>query len=145
MDAPGKGLLKVVSILFIIFGALFIIVAALSIIGTQMMNSPQFAAALPAGTDPSQFNNKALLATSIILLAGSILDVIFGIVGIKKCKDPAKADFFFYAGIVLCGLTVISLYLGIITTGFSFTSLVGFILPALFIIGSLRYRKAATV
>jgi hypothetical protein len=140
LNAPAKGLLKTVSILFIVFGAIFTIFALLSLWGMSMLKTGGMGAV--PGVDMSMFNSKGLMASQILLLAGSILDIVFGIIGLKKCGDPEKEGFFFYAGVILCALSVIALYLDIITAGFGVTGLIRFILPILFIVGSVIHKKA---
>jgi hypothetical protein len=142
MKIPGKGLLKTVSILFIVFGVIFTLSAIISLFSISKMNSPDFASSLPAGVNPGMFDTKTMLVSALLLLAGSVLDIVFGIFGVIRCGNPDKAHFFFTTGVILCGLSVVSLYIGVITTGFNPTSLVAFVLPALYIIGSFRLGKA---
>lgn len=131
MNAPGKGLLKVVSILFIIFGAIATIVSLLALIGS---------AAITAYL--GDLGIVLILATAIMLIA-SVLELVLGIVGLKKCSDPAKAGFFIVTGIILCVLTLASMIMNIASAGFSAISLIGFVLPVLFIVGGAMNKKTA--
>ncbi len=131
MNAPGKGLLKVVSILFIIFGAIATIVSFLALIGS---------AAITAYL--GDLGIVLILATAIMLIA-SVLELVLGIVGLKKCSDPEKAGLFIVTGIILCVLTLVSMIMNIASAGFSAISLIGFVLPVLYIVGGAMNKKTA--
>lgn len=136
MNAPGKGLLKTVSILFIIFGAIATIVSLLGVLGSAVLTSVagEYGAAAVGGM---------LMIVTIILLIVSVLELVLGIVGLKKSGDPAQAQFFIVTGIILCVLSLASLVLGIIgETGFNPMSLIGFVLPVLYIVGGNMNKKA---
>jgi Ca2+/Na+ antiporter len=60
--------------------------------------------------------------------------------GIKKSGDPSKAMFFIVTGIILCVLTLVSMIMN-----FQVTSLIGFVLPVLYIVGGAMNKKAAAV
>lgn len=132
MNAPGKGLLKVISILFIIFGVIAAIVSVIALLGSAILTA--YAGGLGA---------IVMIATIVMLLA-SVLELIIGIIGIKKCNDPAKAGFFITTGIILCALTLVSLIMSIASAGFSATSLIGFVLPVLYIVGGCMNKKAVS-
>lgn len=132
MNAPGKGLLKVVSILFIIFGAIATIISLIAVLGAAALTA--YAGELAA----------VLMIGMILLLVVSVLELILGIVGLKKCGDPAKAGFFIVTGIVLCALSLLSIILTLTNGGtFDVTGGVGFILPILYIVGGSMNKKAA--
>ncbi len=133
MNAPGKGLLKVVSILFIIFGAIATIVSLFATIG------------LAAITAYVGDLGIILSISTIVMLIASVLELVLGIAGLKKCNDPAKASFFVTSGIALCVLTLAGLILSIASSAFSVTGVIGFILPVLFIVGGIMNKKAAGV
>lgn len=120
MDAPGKGILKVVSILFIVFGAIATIISLVALFGSALLGG-------------------LFVFAAILALISSVLELILGIVGFKKSSDPAQATFFIVTGIILCILTLISMIMY-----FQVTSLIGFILPVLFIVGGYMNRNAAT-
>ncbi|NLT97147.1 MAG: hypothetical protein GXW96_03165 [Christensenellaceae bacterium] len=131
MDAPGKTFLKVVSILFIIFGAIAVIVSIIALIGATVA-----AALIPLA--------GILIVGTIILLVVSVLELVLGIVGLKKCGDPSQANFFIITGIILCVLALVSLIFSIAAGGFNVTSLIGFVLPILYIVGGSMNKKAAS-
>lgn len=134
MNAPGKGILKVVSILFIIFGAIATVISLLAVLGSAALTS--------MGGDVGLALGGILMIATIIALLSSVLDLVLGIVGLKKCGDPSKAGYFIVVGIILCILSLISLVIGITNDGFSVVSLIGFVLPVLYIVGGSMNKKA---
>ncbi len=126
MNAPGKGILKVVSILFIIFGAIATVVSIFGLIGSAWLS----AATMGLG--------GILVVGMVIALLGSALELVLGIVGIKKCDDPSQANFFIVAGIVLCAINLVSMIMY-----FSVTGLIAFVLPILYIVGGIQNKNAA--
>ncbi len=125
MNAPGKGILKVVSILFIIFGAIATIFSIIALIGSSMVSS------VFGGL------GAILVVATIIALISSLLELVLGIVGLKKCADPSQANFFIVTGIVLCVLNLVSMIMS-----FSVLSLIGFVLPILYIVGGVQNKNA---
>ena len=77
--APGKTLLLVVSIIFIVFGALGIAFAAMGLAGTAALVTMMGAAA------------AFEIVYNVISLTVSIIMLITGILGIKKSSDTSKA------------------------------------------------------
>ncbi len=132
-EAPGKGLLKTVSILFIIFGAIAAIISLVAVLGSAALSTAGVAGAALGGI---------MLVAAIIMLIASILELILGIMGLKRSADPHKAGFFITTGIILCVITLIPLIISMSTGIFDFTSLIGFVLPALYIVGGVMNRKA---
>jgi len=130
MNAPGKTMLKVVSILFIIFASISLI---FSIIG--LVASAALTAYIPL--------SAIILVATIILLISSALQLVLGIIGLTRCGDPSKAGYFITTGIILCVLSFVSLILGISGGSFNFFSLISFILPVLYIVGGFMNKNAA--
>ena len=126
MNAPGKGILKVVSILFIIFGAILTVVSLVGLLGSAYLTAVSYGLA------------GILVVAMVIALIGSALELVLGIIGLKKCDDPSQANFFIVAGIVLCVLNLVSMIMS-----FSVTSLIAFVLPILFIVGGVQNKNAA--
>lgn len=131
MNAPGKGMLKVVSILFIVFGAIAVVISLIAVLGSAVLT------AYTGGL------GGIFLIGTILMLIVSALDLVLGIIGIKKCGDPSQAGYFIVTGIVLCALSLVSLIMSIASTGFDVTSFVGFVLPILYIVGGNMNKKAA--
>jgi len=130
MNAPGKGLLKTVSILFIVFGAIALVVSlfAVFVSAAATVYTGGFAA--------------ILLIATILMLIVSVLEFVIGIMGVKKSADPTKAGFFIVTGIVLCALALVSTIMSIAGESFSVTGLIGFVLPILYIVGGNMNKKA---
>jgi len=126
MEAKGKSLLKVVSILFIIFGAIATIVTIIGLVG---------AAALSAVTGGV---TGLLTIALIILVISSVGELVVGIMGLKKCGDTSKANFFIVTGIIFAVLALVSTIMF-----FQVTSLIGFVLPILYIVGGFLNKKSA--
>ena len=125
-SAPGKGLLKVVGILFIIFGAISIIVALLGIAGGLALSAI------------SGILGATLIVGTIIACLGGIMEFIAGIYGVRNCDKPEKATTCVVLGIIILVLSVISL----IVSSFSWTSLFSIALPILYLIGAFQNKKA---
>jgi hypothetical protein len=140
MNVRSKGLLKISSILLIVFGA---IAAAIPLVG--LIGAAKEIASLGglAGT---------LIAAMIMIFGIGMGELIVGIVGLKKSGDPAKGHFFTAAGVILCALSLASLVLSIADGSFGITilniqtgalRLIAFALPFLYIIGGLRFRTSS--
>jgi hypothetical protein len=139
MEAPGKGMLKVVSILFIIFGAIGVVASIISVVGVAAASS----LVAQMGDEAQAVMNAAMGAVGpiiivglIIAIVGCLLELILGIVGLKKCGDASQANFFIVCGIILCALQLVSMIMS-----FSVISLVGFVLPILYIVGGSMNKK----
>ena len=165
----GAGLLKVVSILLIIFGAISI-VSGFSSIGSGSMMANMF------GLDETGI--KYFSAVGMISIIAGIAELIFGVLGVKFCNRADKAGFLLIVGIIQIVITVFTtLYnkalapmadrvnqqildataamygvnvesampnASLLTNDFVLTA-IGFILPVLFVIGALLNRKEPKV
>jgi hypothetical protein len=138
MNAPGKGILKVTSILFIIFGALDIVLSLIGLAGSALLTS----VAASYGSTVVTAVAGILLVLLIVALALSALYLVVGILGVKKSDDPSKASFFITWGIVLCVLQLISLIITTISSSFPFLGFIGFVLPILYIVGGYQNKNA---
>lgn len=131
MDAPGKGLLKVVSILLIIAGAFAVITSIFGAAGSALLSYLEIQS---GGT-----MTVAMIISAII----GILEIVFGSLGIKRCAIPAQGQFFLVAGIVLCAIQLLNMVLHSISSGFpQIAGLLGFVLPVLYIVGGVKNKKA---
>ena len=126
--APGKALLKIVGILFIIFSLVTIIVALVGIFsGTAMTVSG--AAGLGA----------LMVIGTILSCSSGILQFIAGIFGVKYSDEPERATTCIVLGAIIILLTLINM----IWAGFHWTQLFGLVLPVLYFIGAIMNRNAA--
>ena len=135
MNAPGKTLLKVVSILYIIFGALFALAALLSLFLGSLIGS--FVSGF-FGDYSALLGGAIGIVLFIVFLILAAIDLVAGIVGIKQCGDPSKSMFFIVFGFILGGLSLISFI-----TNFQVGNLIGIIMPALFVVGGFLNKNAA--
>ncbi len=132
MDAPGKGLLKIVSILLIIAGAIAVITSIFGVAGSALLTYLEI-----------EFGGIMLAAMIISAIIG-ILEVIFGSLGIKRSEISTQGQFFIIAGIVLCAIQLLNMVLHSISSGFTqIAGLLGLVLPVLFIVGGVMNKKAA--
>jgi len=129
MDAPGSSILKITSILFIIFGAVSTLFSLLAVFGSSIVTAVGGAVGVMGGV---------LLIGSIILIIVSVVELIVGLMGYKKSDDPSQANFFIVIGIVLCILALVSMIMS-----FQVTGLIGFVLPILYIVGGYMNKNAA--
>jgi hypothetical protein len=145
MNAPGKGMLKVTSILLIIFGAIAVFFnlftvacsAALTSVGSQLTEE----LGSVANDAVAAVSSWALILSIAALILG-VAELVFGIMGVKKSADPAKAGFFVMAGIVMCALYLVDIVVSTILVSFPVLSVVGFVLPILYIVGGNMNKKA---
>ena len=115
-SAPGKGFLKVTGILFVVFAGISII-ALLALLGSEM-------------ADPG-------LILIDLMLVGFTL--VMGILGIKHCDSPDKAQLLKGLGIASIVIRVLVLF----WSGDFFSFFVGVGLPLLYITGANRNICAA--
>ncbi len=129
----GSKFLKVTGILMIIFGALALILSIVAAIGLATL------AAL-------DLNTWQYTAAVILMLVGSIFELIAGIVGVKNCNKPEKAGTCMVWGIIVIALSVLSNVLTLVGNpdNFSIVNLLtGLVIPVLYLIGAVMNKKAA--
>lgn len=142
MEAPGKGMLKVVSILFIVFGAIGAVLSLISVL--TLAAAGGLAAQMGAEAEAVMSGVMAIAGPWIIIglviaIVGCALELILGIVGLKKCADPSQANYFITVGVVLCAIQLVGMIMS-----FSIWSLVGFVLPILYIVGGSMNKKGTS-
>ena len=129
----GSKFLKVTGILMIVFGALALILSIVAAIGL---------AALVA----LDLNTWQYTVAVILMLVGSIFELIAGIVGVKNCNKPEKAGTCMVWGIIVIALSVLSNVLTLVGNpdNFSIVNLLtGLVIPVLYLIGAVMNKKAA--
>lgn len=129
----GSKFLKVTGILMIVFGALALILSIVAAIGL---------AALVA----LDLNTWQYTLAVILMLVGSVFELIAGIVGVKNCKKPEKAGTCMVWGIIVIALSVLSNVLTLVGNpdNFSIVNLLtGLVIPVLYLIGAVMNKKAA--
>ena len=131
--APGSSLLRMVSILFIVSGTITTLLSLAAIFASALLTSivGEFSMAAAAAS------GGILLAASVILLISCVMQLITGILGVTRCEDPVKANFFIVNGFILCGLVVVSMIIS-----FQAIALIGFLLAILYIAGGYMNKNA---
>ena len=129
----GRKFLKVTGILMIIGGAFGIIGGIVAMIG---------AGALAAVLETSA---GGLMLASALILASAVFQLIAGIMGVKNCDKPEKAQSCLVMGVIVAILSVsgniISNVLGSNFNIFSYAT--GLIIPVLYIIGAVKNKEPA--
>ena len=127
----GRKFLKVTGILMIIGGAFGIIGGIVAMIG---------AGALAAVLETSA---GGLMLASVLILASAVFQLIAGIMGVKNCDKPEKAQSCLVIGIIVAILSVagnvISNVLGSDFNVFNYAT--GLIIPILYIIGAAKNKE----
>lgn len=129
----GSKFLKVTGILMIVFGALALILSIVAAIGLAAL------AAL-------DLNTWQYTLAVILMLVGSIFELIAGIVGVKNCNKPEKAGTCMVWGIIVIALSVLSNVLTLVGNPDNFsivTLLTGLVIPVLYLIGAVMNKKSA--
>jgi hypothetical protein len=126
-EVRGKKFLYVVGILSIIGGGMNIMLFVMS-----MATAEQF------------FSD--LNATIVFALFAGIYQLILGIAGVKFCKVAKKAPMLYAMGIVALVIPLVNIITSITIYGatFGFAGIVGFVLPALFIVGAKMNMSSTT-
>lgn len=134
-QVPGKGLLKVTGILFVIFAGITLLFGLIGLIGSVALGAALGGAsgAVLAG---------ALILALVIALVVAVLELIAGIFGIKNCDKPEKSTTCIVFGTIILVLSVISMISSITSGQFQWTSIFGIALPILYFIGAVMNKKA---
>jgi len=130
MEAPGKGMLKAASILFIVFGGIAGLFALLTLIGSATISSIFFGYG-------ARIASGILVILSALLIVICAVEVIVGILGLKKCGDPLQYNYFIIAGIIFCVFAGLNLLSGV-----RLGSLVGLVAPVLYVVGGNQNKNA---
>ena len=129
----GRKFLKVTGILMIIGGAFGIIGGIIALIG---------AGALAAVLETSA---GGLLLASALILASAVFQLIAGIMGVKNCDKPEKAQSCLVMGVIVAVLSVAgNIISNVLGSDFNIISYAtGLVIPVLYIIGAVRNRETA--
>lgn len=129
----GRKFLKVTGILMIIGAAFGIIGGIIAMIGVG---------ALAAVLETSAVG---LMLASVLVLASAVFQLIAGIMGVKNCDKPEKAQTCLVMGIIVAILSVagnvISNLLGSDFNAFNYAT--GLVIPVLYIIGAAKNKETA--
>jgi len=125
-------MLKVVGILLIIFGALSLIGGILILAGSSVLG---------AAAANKEVTGILMVASIITIIAGAF-NLFAGIMGVKNCASPEKAQVCVTIGIIMIAIQVVSIIINIVSDSFAITSLFGLLLPILYFIGANQLKKA---
>lgn len=134
MAPKGKTMLKVVGILYIIFSGISILVGLLAMMGGGM---------IAAGGDMMGTGVGAVAAIAgVVMILSSVFGLIVGIIGVKNCAKPEKAQVCFVLGIILIVLAAFSLISAFSGDGNIFSGLIGLVLPILYTLGAYWNKQS---
>lgn len=139
-NAPGRGKLKVTGILYIIFGALGLLLSLALLAGGGLL------LAAGAGTVGIALGAVAGILGAITVLT-AVFYLILGILGVRNCDKPEKCGVNFVLGIIVLVLVVIGLVVNVATTGPSgaLSSVVGLVLSILYVMGAKENKDAHAI
>ena len=128
--AKGSGFLKVTGILMIIFGAIALLISLIAMVGISALSA--------VGV-----NSTLLWVAGIFSVASATFEMVAGIIGVKNCKNPAKANTCMAWGIVVAGMCLLGQILNVAGgSDFNVVSLlIGLVLPVLYIIGAAKNKQ----
>ena len=129
----GRKFLKVTGILMIIGGAFGIIGGIVAMIGVG---------ALAAVLETSA---GGLMLASALILASAVFQLIAGIMGVKNCDKPKKAQSCLVMGVIVAILSVAgNIISNVLGSSFNILSYAtGLIIPVLYIIGAVKNKELA--
>ena len=129
----GRKFLKVTGILMIIGGAFGIIGGIIAMIG---------AGALAAVLETSA---GGLMLASALILASAVFQLIAGIMGVKNCDNPEKAQSCLVMGVIVAILSVAgNIISNVLGSSFDILSYAtGLVIPVLYIIGAVKNKEPA--
>ena len=129
----GRKFLKVTGILMIIGGAFGIIGGIIALIG---------AGALAAVLETSA---GGLMLASALILASAVFQLIAGIMGVKNCDKPEKAQSCLVMGVIAAILSVAgNVISNVLGSDFNIINYAaGLIVPVLYIIGAAKNKEPA--
>ena len=134
----GKGFLKVVGILMIIFAGIGIIAGIISVVGISALTS--VATSWGVTEDMATTVNVAVIIAAILTLIGAGFELATGIVGVKFCNDPTKTNACLVMVIILLVMEVLSLVLTFVGGNYDAGTIIlsiitGLAMPVLYLIG----------
>ena len=129
----GRKFLKVTGILMIIGGAFGIIGGIVAMIG---------AGALAAVLETSAVG---LMLASALILVSAVFQLIAGIMGVKNCDKPEKAQSCIVIGVIVAILSVAgNVISNVLGSDFNIINYAtGLIIPVLYIIGAVKNKEPA--
>jgi len=134
--APGRAMLKVTGILYIIFGGMSIIMALLALLGAIVMQEP--GAHYYFDADLIEAGAGYVFLISLIMLVQSGFSVFLGIMCVAHCDKVERGSFLRIIIIIHMVFLVASVILDP-----SLLTVIAFIVPIIAIVGASKNAKAA--
>ncbi len=131
----GRGLLKGMSIVLIVFGAILLLLA-LAGFSVAKETSDTLSKYSVDGSEVENAVNKV----AIVWLITAVIELVSGIFGIISCKNTQKAKLCFIFGIAIIALQLLSV---ILSGGIKAFSIVGFVIPVLYTVAAFRVKSNA--
>lgn len=115
-------LLQVISILQIVFSGIAALILLLALVAGTVLAS------------------GLVIFASLIGLASAGFNLYAGIVGVKNCAKPENAQKCFTIGVIMVVLAGVNVVLGLVSNGFSISSITNLVLPVLYLIGANQLK-----
>lgn len=137
-DLKGKTMLKVVGILYIVFAAISILMGLVAIAGGAALGITGGGEGLALGL------GAAAMILGVIAILSSAFSLVVGILGVKWCNRPDKAQVLFVLGVVLIVLAALNLLsaFGGDSSSSVVSSLIGLVLPVLYTVGAWQNKQS---
>ena len=140
-ETPGGKILKIVGIIMMVFGAIAFVVGIwnLTQIGSPLVRM---------GLSMLGMSAAPLVISGIIGLLSAAFSIFAGLTAFKSCEDLDKAETLKMYGIVAAGFVVVNMILAFIMVPAGFrgalipNTIIGLILPALYIFGAMKNIEA---
>lgn len=136
-EAPGKGLLKVTGILFIIWGLINAVITILGFAGVGAISS--FLGMANNNTTAAGTIGGILTGVLVLMLIGALFEIIVGAVGVSNSEKPRNASICITLAVIMIILQLVTGFVGV----FNWISIIGLLLPILYLIGAIRNRSSA--
>jgi len=139
MNAPGKGLLKVSGILLIIAGGFWLLLGVLAALG---MLVPGVLAASAQATNTTV--TMVVVGAIVIVVLGAIY-LIAGILGVKNCNKPEKAQVCFTISIIMLLVIILDSISSLMGGTLKwYNIIIGLVLPVVYLLGALKNKEVAS-
>ena len=137
-NAPGKGLLKVSGILFIVFGGISLLLGVLALAGLMMPGGAQMV------EQTTGVSATTVIIGAILIVVIAAVNITAGILGVKNANKPEKAQTCFIVAVVLLVIIIVNSVISVSTGQFNIVSIViQFVLPVLYLLGAIKNKEVA--
>ena len=128
----AKGILKVVSVLFIIKGSILSLISLMTIFASGLLKTMIGEVSAPVAA----VAGGVLIGGGVIFLIASVIELVIGVLGLKKSDDPSQSGYFIVAGAIIAAFALISLIIAP-----HILCMIGFSLPILYIVGGYMLKE----